>query len=39
LPDALDQIEDVGSFLVAHGIAENAPKPPDVGTQQRIVIG
>jgi hypothetical protein len=34
LPDALDQVEHVGAFLVAHGIAEDAPEQPDVVAQR-----
>ena len=30
LPDALDQVEHVGAFLVAHGIAEDTSEQPDV---------
>ena len=37
LPDALDQIEDVGAFLVAHGIAENAPEQPDIVPQPGVL--
>ena len=36
LPDAFDQIEHVGAFLIAHGIAKDAPEQPDVFTQPRI---
>ena len=36
LPDALDQIEDIGAFLVAHGVAEDASKQPDVVPQPRV---
>ena len=39
LPDALDQVEHVGAFLVAHGVAEDAPEQPDVVAQRRILIG
>ena len=38
LPDALDQIEHVGAFLVAHGVAEDAPKQPDVVAQPGIFL-
>ena len=30
LPNALDQVEHIGAFLIAHGVAENSPKQPDV---------
>jgi hypothetical protein len=36
LPDALDQVEHVGAFLIAHGVAEDAPEQPDVRPQPRI---
>ena len=36
LPDALDQVEHVGAFLVAHGVAEDAPEQPDVIPQPGI---
>ncbi len=36
LPDALDQIEHVGTFLIAHGIAEDAPEQPDIRPQPGI---
>ncbi len=36
LPDAFDQIEHVGAFLIAHGIAEDAPEQPDVRPQPRV---
>jgi hypothetical protein len=44
LPDALDQVEHVGALLVAHGVAEDAPKQTDViaqpGVFQRLhVVG
>jgi hypothetical protein len=38
LPDALDQIEHVGAFLIAHGIAEDAPKQPDIVPQPGIFL-
>ena len=34
--NALDQVEDVGAFLVAHGIAEDAPEQPDVVPQPSV---
>jgi len=36
LPDALDQIEHVGAFLIAHGVAENSPEQPDIRTQPGV---
>ncbi len=36
LPDAFDQVEHVGSLLIAHGIAENPPEQPDFLAQPRI---
>ncbi len=36
LPDALDQVEHVGTFLIAHGIAKDAPEQPDVRPQPGI---
>src|SRR5579871_4202026 len=38
LADALNQIEDVGAFLVADGIAEDAPQQADVVSQPDIVF-
>jgi len=38
LPDALDQIEHVGAFLIAHGVAEDAPKQPDVIPQPCVLF-
>jgi hypothetical protein len=38
LPDALDQIEDVGALLIANGIAENAAKQPYIVAQPRILF-
>src|SRR5579871_1773212 len=38
LADALNQIEDVGAFLVANGIAEDAPQQADVVSQPDIVF-
>ena len=38
LPDALDQVEHVGALLVAHGIAEDAPKQPDIVTQSGVFL-
>ena len=37
LPDALDQVEHVGAFLVAHGVAENPPQQPNIGPQPGIL--
>ncbi len=39
LPDAFDQIENVRPFLVSDGVAKNAPQPPDVRAQQRVIVG
>ena len=39
LADAFDQIEHGFSFLIAHGIAENASEQPDVVAQPRIERG
>ena len=36
LPDAFDQIEHVGTLLVAYGIAENTPEQADIGPQPGI---
>ena len=36
LPDALDQIEHVGAFLIAHGVAENSPEQPDIRAQPGV---
>jgi hypothetical protein len=36
--DALDQIEHRLAFLVAHGIAENAPEQPDIGAEPNILL-
>ena len=36
LPDALDQVEHVGAFLVAHGIAENPPQQANIGPQPGV---
>jgi hypothetical protein len=36
LADAFDQVEHIGAFLVAHGIAEDAPEQTDVIPQPRI---
>jgi hypothetical protein len=38
LPDALDQIEYVGAFLIPHGIAEDASEQPDIGPQPGILF-
>ena len=38
LPDALDQIEYVGAFLIAHGIAEDAAEQADIGPQPGILF-
>ena len=38
LPDALDQVEHVGAFLVAHGIAKDAPQQPDVFAEPHILF-
>jgi len=38
LPDALDQIEYVGAFLIAYGIAENAAEQPDIRPQPGIFL-
>ncbi len=36
LPDALDQVEHVGAFLVAHGVAEDPSEQPDIVAQPGI---
>ena len=36
LPDALDQVEHVGAFLIAHGVAEDAPEQPDIVAQPGV---
>ena len=36
LADALDQIEDVGAFLVADGVAQDAAKQADIVPQPQI---
>src|SRR5712664_1851247 len=36
LPNAFDQFEHVGAFLIAHGVAEDASEQPDVFTQPRV---
>ncbi len=36
LPDALDQVEQIGALLVAHGVAEDAPEQADVVPQPHI---
>src|SRR3981189_2764524 len=36
LPNAFDQFEHVGAFLIAHGVAEDASEPPDVFTHPRV---
>jgi hypothetical protein len=38
LPDALDQVEHVGAFLIAHGVAEDASKQPDVVAQPHVLF-
>src|SRR5205807_7472082 len=38
LPDALDQVEHLGAFLVAHGIAENSPEQADICPQPRVFL-
>ena len=38
LPDALDQIEYVGAFLIAHSIAEDASEQPDIRPQPGILF-
>jgi hypothetical protein len=38
LADALDQVEHVGAFLIAHGVAEDAPEQPDVIPQPGIFL-
>src|SRR5580698_5377426 len=38
LPDALDQIEYIGAFLVAYGIAEDAAKQPDVFAEPYVFL-
>lgn len=36
LPDALDQVEQFGALLVAHGVAEDAPEQADVVPHARV---
>ena len=38
LADALDQVEDIGAFLVADGVAQNAPEQADVVPQPDIFL-
>src|ERR1700723_529262 len=38
LPDALDQIEYVGAFLIAYGISEDASEQADIGPQPGILF-
>ena len=38
LPDALDQVEHPGAFLVAHGVAEDASEQPDVVAQPGVFL-
>ena len=38
LPDALDQIEYVGAFLIAYGVAEDASEQPDIRPQPGILF-
>ena len=38
LPNAFDQIEHLGPFLIANGVTQDAPETPDVRTQQRIIV-
>src|SRR5207237_243271 len=38
LPDALDEVEDVGALLVAHGVAEDAAQEADVVSQPRVFL-
>ncbi len=38
LPDFLDNIEDVPTFLVPDGVAENAAKQPDIIAQRGIFV-
>src|SRR5450755_645284 len=36
LPDALDQVEHVGTLLIAHGVAEDTSEQPDIFAQPRV---
>ena len=38
LADALDEVEDVGALLVAHGVAENAAQQADVVAEARVFL-
>jgi hypothetical protein len=38
LPDAFDQVEHVGAFLIAHRVAEDAPEQPDIGPQPCVFL-
>ena len=39
LTDMLDDAEDCLSLLLAHGIAEDPPKQPDVVAQRKVLAG
>ena len=38
LADALDEIEDLAAFLLAHGVAEQAAEQADVVAQRRVLL-
>ena len=38
LPDAFDEVEDVGPLLISHGIAEDAPEQADVVAQAGVFL-
>ena len=39
LADALDEIEHLAAFLLAHGVAEQAAEQADVVAQRRVLFG
>ena len=38
LPDAFDQIEYVGTFLIAHGVAEDTPEQANIVPQPGVLL-
>ena len=39
LTDALDEVEGLAPFMLAHGVAEQAPEQADVLAQRRVLLG
>ena len=39
LADALDEVENLRAFLLAHGVAEHAAEQADVLAQRRVLLG